>query len=123
MSPRDHNRTIMIFFSLIAIFPTLLLCASPWIIGKNVSSTPSPRRDDQVLIATVVTGVVIFFFLLLWATVIGLYRRKRWGRKLALLSCIPLLFYCPPVAVYTWWFLHSESGKRLYDVASTRTDG
>jgi hypothetical protein len=114
MSPTDHNKTITILFMLVAIFPTLLLCASPWIIANNVSATPSPKRDDQILIATTVTAAFILIVLLLWATVLGIHRRKLWGRKLALCSCIPLLFYCPPIAVYTWWFFHSEYSRHLY---------
>lgn len=118
MSPQDHNKTILVLFSLIAIFPTLLLCASPWIIAKNVSSSPSPRRDDQVMIATISMCIIIILVLWLWGVVVGLYRRKLWGKRMALISCIPLLFYCPPVAVYTWWFLHSADGKRLYSAVS-----
>jgi hypothetical protein len=114
MSPQDHNKTIMVLFSLIAIFPTILLCASPWIIANNVSSSPSPRRDEQIMIAAISMGIIIILVLWLWGAVVGLYRRKVWGRRMALVSCIPLLFYCPPVAVYTWWFLHSSDGKRLY---------
>jgi hypothetical protein len=115
----DHNRTILILFSLVAIFPTLLLCTSPWIIANNVSSIPSPRRDDQIMLATTLTAGFIFITLFLWLTVLGLYRRKLWGRRLALVACLPLLFYCPPIAVYTWWFFHSENAKRLYTPVST----
>lgn len=119
MSPCDHNKTLVVLYSLVCGTLGLLLCASPWIISKNVSSTPSPRRDDQIMTAAIVTGIVIFFFLLLLSTAVGLYRRKRWGRKLALCAAVLWLFYCPPVAVYSWWFLHSEGGKRLYGVTSS----
>lgn len=119
MSPRDHNKTIIILFSLIAAFPTLLLCASPWIISNNVRGNPSPQRDERVLIATILIAVFIFLVLLLWATVLGLHKRKPWGRRLALCSCLPIFFYCPPVAVYTWWFLHSEGGKQLFAITYT----
>ena len=118
MAPRDHNKALVVLHSLVGGFLGLLLCASPWIIAKNVSSTPSPRRDDQIMTAAIVTGVVIFLFLLLLSTAIGLYKRKPWGRKLALCAAGLWLFYCPPVAVYSWWFLHSEGGKRLYGMAS-----
>lgn len=120
MTSEDHNKTIIVLFSLVAIFPTLLLCASPWIIANNVSNHPSARRDEQVLLATVLTTIFIFLVLTLWMTILGLYKRRLWGRRMALCFCIPLLFYCPPVAVYTWWFLHSVDGKRLYEVASIR---
>lgn len=119
MSPKDHNKALVILFSLVAIFPTLLVCASPWIIAHNVSRTPSPRRDEQILIATITTAIFVSLVLLLWTTVLGLYKRKLWGRRLALCACLPLLFYCPPIAVYAWWFLHSIGGKRLYAVDPT----
>lgn len=122
MAPQDHNRTIIALFSLIAFFPTLLLCAAPWIIEKNVSNIPSPRRDEQIMIAVISTGVISFLVLMLWATVIGLYMRRLWGRRLALFLSIPIFFYCPPVAIYTWWFMHSDDGKRLYKVAKTSAD-
>lgn len=114
MSPQDHNKTLIVLFSIIASFLTLLLCASPWIIAKNVSSIPSPRRDDQILIASIVLGIFTLLFLLFWLIVIGLYRRKSWGRTLALCSAVLWLFYCPPVAVYMWWFMHTDKGKELY---------
>ena len=122
MSPHDHNKTLVVLYSFAAGFSCLLLCASPWIIAKNVSSTPSPRRDDQVMIATMVMGIVIFLFLFLLLTAVGLYRRRRWGRTMALCSAILWLFYCPPVAVYSWWFLHSKGGKHLYGVPPPPTD-
>jgi drug/metabolite transporter (DMT)-like permease len=84
MSPRDHNKTLVVLYSLVCGLLALLLCASPWIIAKNVSSIPSPPRDDQVMTAAIVTGIVIFLFLLLLSTAIGLHRRRRWDRKLAL---------------------------------------
>src|SRR3569832_1022302 len=98
MSPRDHNKTLVVLYSLVGGSLGLLLCASPWIIAKNVSSIPSPRRNDQIMTAVILTGVVLFFFLLLLSTAVGLYRRKRWGRKLALCIAVLWLFYCPPVA-------------------------
>ena len=118
MSPHDHNKTLIVLYSLVCGFLALLLCASPWIITKNVSSTPSPRRDDQIMTVAIVMAVVISLFLLLLSTAVGLHRRKRWGRNLALCAAVLWLFYCPPVAVYSCWFLHSEGGKHLYGITS-----
>lgn len=120
MSSEDHNKTITVLFSLVSIFPTLLICAAPWIIPHNISNTPSPRRDEQILIATAITVLFVFIAMWFWGTVLGLYMRKPWGRRLALCACLPLLFYCPPIAVYTWWFLHSAGGKQLYAVRPTQ---
>jgi hypothetical protein len=113
MSPQDHNKTLVLVHSLIGGFFTLPLIASPWIIAKNVDRYPSPRRDSQVIIAVVAFCVVLFLASIFLSTAVGLYRRKAWGRKLALVSSVLLLVW-PPAAVYTWWFIHSEGGKQLY---------
>lgn len=114
MSPQDHNKTLALIYSLLGGFFTLPLLASPWIIAKNVDRYPSPRRDDQVLIAVVVFCVVLFLAALFVSTAISLYRRRHGGRKLALVSAVCLLPLLPPAAAYTWWFIHSEGGKRMY---------
>jgi len=117
MSPQDHNKTLAIIYSLLAGFFALPLLASPWIIAKNVDHYPSPRRDDQVLMAVVIFCVVLFLATLFLSTAISLYRRWRRGRKLALMSAVLLLPMLPPAAIYTWWFMHSEGGKRMYGEA------
>jgi ABC-type multidrug transport system permease subunit len=115
MSPTDHNKTLVIIYSLLGGFFILPIFAAPWIIAKNVDSYPSPRRDSQVLIAIVVFCAVISLALLFLSTAVGLYRRKRWAWTLALAAAAPLLPLCPPIAAYTWWFMHSEGGKQLYE--------
>lgn len=114
MSPSDHNKTLVVIYSLLGGFFTLPIVASPWIIAKNVDRYPSPRRNDQVLIAVVVFCVVLFLAALFVFTAVSLYRRWRGGRKLALISAVFLLPLLPPAAAYTWWFMHSEGGKRMY---------
>lgn len=114
MSPADHNKTLALLYCLLGAFFALPLIASPWIIAKNVDRYPSPRRDEQVLIAVVVFCVVLLLAALFVSTAVGLYRRWRGGRKLALVSAVLLLPLLPPAAAYTWWFMHSEGGKRMY---------
>jgi hypothetical protein len=117
MNPRDHNKTLAIIYTLLGGFFTLPILASPWILAKNVDNYQSPRRDDQIVIAVVVFCVVLFLALLFLATALSLYRRRPLGRRLALVSSVLLLPLLPPAAVYTWWFMHSEGGKRMYGVA------
>jgi MFS family permease len=114
MSPQDHNKTLVIIYTLLGGFFALPLIASPWIISKNVDSFPSPRRESQILIAVVAFCVVLFLALLFLSTAVLLYRRKRLGRKLGLVSAVILFLLGPPLAAYIWWFLHSEGGKLLY---------
>jgi O-antigen/teichoic acid export membrane protein len=114
MSPPDHNKSLVVIYSLLGSFFALPIFASPWIIAKNVDKYPSPRRDSQVFIAVVVFCVVLLLATLFLSTAISLYQRWRRGRKLALVSAVLLLPLLPPAAVYTWWFMHSEGGKRMY---------
>lgn len=113
MSPEDHNRTLVVIHSLIGGFFTLPLIIAPWVIAKNVDSYPSPRREDQIIIAVVAVSVVLLLALIFLLTAVGLYRRKLWGRKLAFVTS-GLMLVWPPAAAYIWWFIHTESGKQLY---------
>lgn len=74
-------------------------------------------RGDQILIAVVAFCVVLFLAALFVSTAVGLYRKRRGGRKLALVSAALLLPLLPPAAIYTWWFMHSEGAKRMYSEA------
>lgn len=117
MSPADHNKTLIVLYSLLGGFFTLPLVAAPLIIAKNVDSFPSPRRDEQIIIAVLGVCVVLCLVLLFFSIAAGLYGRKIWSRNLALVAAVVLLPLCLPIAVYTWWFMHSEGGKQLYTEA------
>jgi hypothetical protein len=67
------------------------------------------------MLAVLVFGFVSLMTLLYWSTAIAVHRRKRMGRKLALISAVTLLM-CLPLVVYIWWFMHSEGAKQMYGV-------
>ena len=110
MSPQDHNKTLVILHAAIAAFFTIGLLASPWIIAQNF------RTREQIPLAFLIFGVVFVLALLFWSTAIAMYRRKPVGRKLAMISAIAVLPIVWPVGVYSWWFIHSTGGSRLYGV-------
>lgn len=110
MSTQDHNKTLVIIHAAIGAFYTCGLIASPWIIAQNF------RRPGQVPSAVAVFGIVFFVALLFWSAAICMHRRTRIGRKLALIAAPFTLFGFWPVAIYTWWFMHSEGAKSLYRV-------
>lgn len=114
MTTLDHNKTLVIIYSLLGGFFTIPILASPWIIATSVDRFPSPRREGQIIVAASSFCLVLFIALLFYSTAAALYRRKPSGRKLGMVVAVLLLPFCPPIAGYTWWFLHSEGGKRLY---------
>ena len=59
-------------------------------------------------------------------TAYGVYKIKRWGRILALLSCALYVLVFPLgtlLAAYTWWALFGENGRRLYDRSPSARTG
>lgn len=117
MKPLDHIKALSIAYSILGVPFALLILASPLIIPSNVSDYPSPRRDNQILIATVIFCLVLMVTILLFSTAYGLSKRKSWARTTALIISVLIVWWVPlgtALGVYTWWFLHSESGKHLY---------
>lgn len=108
MSTDDHNKTLVILHGALGSFFTLGLLASPWILARNF------RRPEQLPLTLVLIAVVFLMALLFWSTAITVQRRKPLGRKLALISAVAALPLVWPIGVYTWWFMHSEGAKRLY---------
>ena len=51
---------------------------------------------------------------------VGFLKHRRWVRLPALILCAPAVLSFPfgtGLAVYTWWFLHSEGGQRIFGKA------
>jgi hypothetical protein len=115
MSPADHNKTLVVLYSLISGLFTLPLLVAPLVLLVSPSLlTKNLRRPDEVLIAMVVYGLVVLFSLLFPVTGYCLYKRKPVGRNLALISGVFLLPPCWPLGVYIWWFMHSDGAKEMY---------
>lgn len=55
-------------------------------------------------------------------TVYGIFTLRSWGRILALLFSVLYIWVFPfgtLLAVYTWWFFYSETGRRFYNRAES----
>ena len=115
MSPADHNKTLVVLYSLISALFTLPLLVLPLILLAYPSLlTKNLKRPDEILIATVVYGLVVLFSLLFPVTGYCLYKRKPVGRSLALISAVFLFPPCWPLGVYIWWFMHTDGAKQIY---------
>lgn len=77
-------------------------------------------RTSTELKVMIPVGLLLMAFLL--STAYGLLSRRRWGRILALVSTVLFVWLFPlgtALAIYVWWFLHSEGGKQLYSKQSS----
>jgi hypothetical protein len=114
MTAQDHNKTIAIIYSL----PGFLLtgAAIVWLVRDL-------RQKDWALAvykdALFIAAAIISIYLL--ATAYGIIRRRRWARALALITTVVYVWLFPLgtlLAIYIWWFLHSDGAKQLYSKPS-----
>lgn len=112
MSPSDHNRTLGLIHGLVGI---LVLS------GVTVASILEARRhpsDAAQRLAWVVYVLPLPMLQLL--TAYGLFTNRKWGRVLALALSVLYVWVFPLgtlLSIYTYWFLLSESARRLYAAA------
>jgi hypothetical protein len=64
-------------------------------------------------------GALLLFLITLCVVLLGVgfLKRNPWVRLPALMFCAPAVFFFPfgtGLAVYTWWFMHSDGGRRLF---------
>jgi hypothetical protein len=117
MTPQDHNKTLCLIYGFLSAVFILLLLASPFIINNNVGDPHSPISTGKLLTIIVIFCIILLPTLLLLFTAYGLYKRKRWVRVTASILAILFVWSFPlgtALAVYTWWFIHSEGSKQLF---------
>ena len=119
MTPHDHNRTIGIIYGFLGgVLAAALILELVRII--TVEKELDHVRSDSSFRMLITIG--LFFMVIFLSTVYGLFKRRRWARIFALVLSALLVWFVPlgtALAVYTWWFMHSEEGKRLYSKTSS----
>jgi len=110
MSAQDHNKTLVALHAAIGGVYTGGLIAGGWLIAKNLKSV------EQSPASLAIVGIVFLLALLFWSSAILMHRRKPAGRPLALIAAPFCLIGFWPVTIYTWWFMHSDGAKRMYNV-------
>ena len=116
MTPKDHHRTVTIIYSFLGLL--LAGAAIAWLVRDL------RRHQDWVLAiykdALLIAATVISICLL--TTVYGMLRRRRWVRVLAMITTVFFVFLFPLgtiLAIYIWWFMHSEGAKLFYSRSSS----
>ena len=114
MTPRDHNKTLAIIYSLLG--GLLAAAAFVELIRVIVLEKELARiRSSTELKLLVGVGLGLTVYIL--SVAYGLLRRRSWARIPALVLSVLFIWLFPlgtALAIYNWWFLHSEGGKQLY---------
>jgi hypothetical protein len=119
MSPQDHNKTLGIIYYFLG--GILVLAALIELVRVIVLERELDRiRSDSFLQIIILIALALMVILL--STAYGLFKRRSWARILALILSSLLIWLFPlgtALAIYTWWFLHSEDAKQLYSRSSS----
>jgi hypothetical protein len=121
MTSHDHNKTLGIIYSLIGGASALFFIWGPLslIFGKQKGFSLDDGLNRFLLVMWLI--LMLFAFLTL-STAVGMFKRRAWARKIAMLVAVLIVWWFPlgtALGVYTWWFLHSEGSKQLYSSSST----
>jgi hypothetical protein len=109
MTAQDHNKTLGIIYCLpgagviIGIIAILL------------------RKHPQDVLPLEMIPVALLLAVLLLLIPYGLFKRRRWARICVLILTVIIIWLFPLgtiLAAYTWWFMHSQGAKRLYNISS-----
>lgn len=118
MTPQDHNKTLGIIYSFLGgLFAAAALVELVRVI--TLERELERIRSSTELQVLILVGLLLTIFLL--SIAYGLRKMKSWARILALISAGLFILLFPlgtALAIYTWWFLHSESGRQLYSKPS-----
>lgn len=111
MSTKDHNETLSGIHLAIGAFLALVLLIAPWMVARDLV-----RHKDQIPVAVIIFVIVLALTLFMVFTAIAMHKKKPLGRELALWAAPLLFMICWPVAIYSWWFMHSDGAKQMYGV-------
>ncbi|HEY0375756.1 MAG TPA: hypothetical protein VGC87_02240 [Pyrinomonadaceae bacterium] len=114
MTPQDHNKTLGIIYGFLGglLAVAALVEIVRMIVLKRELERICSSTELQMLI-----GVGLLLTVYILSVAYGLLRRKTWARIPALVLSVLFVWLFPlgtVLAIYNWWFLHSEGGKRLY---------
>jgi hypothetical protein len=119
MTPHEHNKILGIIYLGLGVLVVIgTIVQAIMITNLNQGLTGIMSNSDSRTLLIVGLVLMLSFF----STAYGLFRRRRWARILALVLSGLLVFLFPlgtALTIYTWWFLHSEGGKMLYQRSSS----
>jgi hypothetical protein len=114
MTPQDHNKTLGIIYSFLG---GLLAAAALVELVRVIVLEKEIERIRSSTELKLLIGVGLALTVYILSVAYGLLRRMRWARIPALVLSGLFVWLFPlgtALAIYNWWFLHSEGGKQLY---------
>ncbi len=128
MTPQEHNKMLGIFHLIYGAFSGLLMLA---IVAFMFFLAAAAPQDGPVFAPFMFMGVFFFFYALVFTLpsfVAGyaMLKRKAWARTASIVAAVVETMSMPigtAVAVYSFWFMFSDVGKRFYEQVAGEADG
>ncbi len=128
MTPQEHNKMLGIFHLVYGGFTALLMLAMMAFIFFIVASMP---QGGPPFAPFMFMGVFLFIYSLIFTLpsfVAGyaMLKRKSWARTAAIVAAVMETMSMPlgtAVAVYSFWFMFGDAGKRFYAQTAVETEG
>ena len=108
----------------LAIISTIVALVFVFAITNAISKQPAPPNSASPILFAVVMSVITLLFAVVFggsafAAGYGLLKRKRWARKITIISSAIALLNFPlgmAIGFYSLWFLLSDEGKLFYSL-------
>ena len=120
MTPQEHNKALGICHLVYGGLHTLMLLAMVMIFWGFARIVPpgGPPPEFFLLIGMVMLVFNLIFTFPSFVAGYALLKRKPWARTASLIAAVLEAMSVPigtAVCIYSFWFMLSEPGKRLYE--------
>jgi hypothetical protein len=125
MTPQDHAKTLgLIYLAVGGLLSLLPFGFFVWLALVSDAEFRHSLSFTKWSAGGLLMSAGVLLLLLVTVSLalvgVGFLRHRRWVRLPALILCAPAVLSFPfgtGLAVYTWWFLHSEGGRRMFGKA------
>jgi hypothetical protein len=122
MTPQDHAKTLgIIYLAVGGLLSLLPLGFFVWLAVASDAEFEHSLNFTKWSAGGLLMSAGVLLLLLVTLSLalvgVGFLRHRRWVRLPALVLCAPAVLSFPfgtGLAVYTWWFLHSADGRRMF---------
>jgi Na+-transporting NADH:ubiquinone oxidoreductase subunit NqrB len=116
ITPQTVNKILAVAYLCIGAIDTLTIASTSALLISDEREPLLHLRPQKQVVAVLIL-VALLFSVMQLIIGLGLLKRWSWARAAALVFSLFFAVYIPvglALCVFTWWFLRSEDGRKLY---------